>query len=208
MFANGERPPPGAALPYHRDAVTQTPMEGPMSTDHTTASEPGTPRGRSIEIDAPPARVWEIVSEVRNAPRWSSQARKVFATTGPTALGTRSFNINRQGPVFWPTTSRVVDFQPERRFANRTGGHGTQWIFELEPTPSGGTRLTERSEPPAALVAAVRRVTAALPGGRGGGRGSSSSSSSASASASGPSATTTASPSGSLRRIKALAEQS
>ena len=33
----------------------------------------------SIEIDAPPARIWEIVSEVRNAPQWSSQARKVFA---------------------------------------------------------------------------------------------------------------------------------
>ncbi|WP_295647706.1 SRPBCC family protein [uncultured Dietzia sp.] len=179
--------------------MTQTPMEGPMSTDHTPAPETGTPRGRSIEIDAPPARVWELVSEVRNAPRWSTQARKVLATSGPTALGTRSFNINRQGPVFWPTTSRVVDFQPERRFANRTGGHGTQWIFELEPTPSGGTRLTERSEPPAALVAAVRKLTSALPGGRGGPRGSSSSSSTPSS----PSSS-----SGSLRRIKALAEQS
>lgn len=148
------------------------------------------PLGSSIEIDAPPARVWEIVSDVRNAPRWSSQARKVFAGTGPTTLGTRSFNINRQGPVFWPTTSRVVDFRPERRFANRTGGHGTQWIFELESTPAGGTLLTEHSEPPAALVAVVRRLTAALPRARNRTRSSSSS------------------PSGSLRRIKALAEQS
>lgn len=51
-----------------------------MTTDSTPESEPVTTARNSIEIDAPPARVWQIVSEVRNAPQWSGQAHKVFAT--------------------------------------------------------------------------------------------------------------------------------
>ena len=39
----------------------------------------------SIEIDAPPARVWEVISEVRNATQWSSQAWKIFPLGGRTA---------------------------------------------------------------------------------------------------------------------------
>ena len=173
-----------------------------MSSDPPAAPQGPTARGKPIEIDAPPARVWQIVSEVRNAPQWSSQARKVYATSGPTRLGTNSLNVNRQGPVFWPTTSRVVGFEPERRFVNRTGGHGTLWIFELEPTASGGTRLTERSEPPAALVAAVRTLSGLLPTGRKGTPTSLSSSGS-------PDSSTPAAPrpSSSLLHIKALAEQ-
>ena len=131
----------------------------------TTAN---TPAGieSSIEIDAPPARVWELVSEVRNAPRWSTQARKVLATSGPTALGTRSFNINRQGPVFWPTTSRVVEFEPGRRFANRISENTTIWVFELEPTANGGTRLTERREVPEGLTFISKFLTDKLFGGQ------------------------------------------
>lgn len=102
----------------------------------------------TIEIDAPPARVWEVVSEVRNAPQWSSQAYKVIAFGGRTTAGTRAININKQGRLIWPTTSRVVEFEPGRRFANRVTENTTVWVFELEPTASGGTRLTERRETP------------------------------------------------------------
>ena len=144
----------------------------------------------SIEIDAPPARVWEIVSEVRNAPKWSAQAVRVLATGGPTDMGTRSLNINRQGPVFWPTTSRVVEFEPERRIANRIGGHGTVWSFDLEPTPGGGTLLSQRQDIPAALTSIAGAVAARLPGGRSDGD-----------------ASRRTGPSSSLRRIKDLAER-
>lgn len=106
----------------------------------------------SIEIDAPPARVWEVVSEVRNAPQWSSQAHKVVALGGRTTAGTWALNINKRGPIFWPTTSRVVEFEPGRRFANRITENTTIWVFELEPTADGGTRLTERREVPSGLT--------------------------------------------------------
>ena len=153
-------------------------------------SSPNAPIESSIEIDAPPARVWEIVSEVRNAPQWSSQAVKVYASGGATTLGTHSFNLNKQGPVYWPTWSRVVAFEPERRIANRTGGHGTVWSFELTPTPTGGTRLVQRQEIPALLTSAVGAVTSRLPG-----------------AASGEASSGSRGPSGALRRIKSAAER-
>ncbi|MDV8001600.1 SRPBCC family protein [Rhodococcus sp. IEGM 1408] len=125
----------------------------------TTESAPISAIESSIEIDAPPARVWEVVSEVRNAPQWSSQAVKVIALGGRTSAGTRAININRRGPLFWPTTSRVVEFEPGRRFANRIAENTTVWAFELEPTSSGGTRLTQRREVPHGLTLLSRFLT-------------------------------------------------
>lgn len=114
----------------------------------TSESESVGATENSIEIDAAPARVWEIVSEIRNAPQWSSQAFKVFALGGRTTVGTRAVNINKQGKLIWPTTSRVVEFEPGRRIANRISENTTLWVFELEPTASGGTKLIERRETP------------------------------------------------------------
>ncbi|EYT61082.1 cyclase [Dietzia sp. UCD-THP] len=120
----------------------------------------------SIEIDAPPARVWEVVSEVRNAPQWSTQAYQVVALGGRTTAGTRALNINRRGPLFWPTTSRVVEFEPGRRFANRITENTTVWVFELDPLPGGGTRLTERREVPSGLTFISTFLTEKLFGGQ------------------------------------------
>lgn len=120
-----------------------------MSSENTSVAH----IENSIEIDAPPARVWEIVSEVRNAPQWSSQAVTVLALGGRTSLGTRALNINKQGKLIWPTTSRVVEFEPGRRIANRVTENTTLWAFELEPTESGGTRLIERRETPTGVSA-------------------------------------------------------
>lgn len=120
----------------------------------------------SIEIDAPPARVWEVISDVRNATQWSSQAWKVFALGGRTTKGTRALNINKRGPIIWPTTSRVVEFEPGRRFANRITENTTVWVFELEPTASGGTVLTERREVPEGLTFISRFLTDKVFGGQ------------------------------------------
>lgn len=120
----------------------------------------------SIEIDAPPARVWEVVSEVRNATQWSSQAFKIFALGGRTTKGTRALNINKRGPLFWPTTSRVVEFEPGRRFGNRISENTTIWVFELEPLPGARTKLIERREVPSGLTMISRVLTDRLFGGQ------------------------------------------
>lgn len=131
----------------------------------TTDSSPATIES-SIEIDAPPARVWEVVSDVRNATQWSSQAWKIFALGGRTTKGTWALNLNKRGPVLWPTTSRVVEFEPGRRFGNRITENTTIWVFELEPTPDGGTRLTERREVPEGLTFISRFLTDKVFGGQ------------------------------------------
>lgn len=95
-----------------------------------------------IRINAPVERVWELVSEVRNAPRWSSQARKVFAVGAGTKSGTFSVNVNHRGPVVWPTWARVTDFRPNVRFANEVGMAGATWVFELERADSGESEST------------------------------------------------------------------
>ncbi|MCT1432723.1 MULTISPECIES: SRPBCC family protein [Dietzia] len=120
----------------------------------------------SIEIDAPPARVWEVISEVRNATQWSSQAWKIFPLGGRTAKGTWALNLNKRGPLLWPTTSRVVEFEPGRRFANRITENTTVWVFDLEPTPAGGTLLTERREVPDGLTFISRFLTDKVFGGQ------------------------------------------
>lgn len=121
----------------------------------------------SIEIDAPPARVWEVVSEVRNATEWSSQAVKIIALGGRTTKGTRALNINKRGPLFWPTTSRVVEFEPGRRFGNRISENTTIWVFELEPLPGARTKLIERREVPTGLTKLSRVLTDKVFGGQG-----------------------------------------
>lgn len=117
-----------------------------------------------VEINAPVERVWELISEVRNAPQWSSQARKVFALGAGTKKGTFSVNLNRRGKVAWPTWAKVVDFQPNARFANEVGMAGAVWVFELERGP-GTTVLRQYRETfyPRGFIAG-RLVTPAMGG--------------------------------------------
>lgn len=101
----------------------------------------------SIEIDAPPARVWEVVSDLRRMGEWSPQCKKMIIRGGEVKQGTRTINVNRQGWKVWPTRSYVKVFEPERELALKIAENGTVWTYELEPT-STGTRLTEHRTAP------------------------------------------------------------
>lgn len=94
-----------------------------------------------VDIDAPPARVWELISDLRRMPQWSPQCRwmKPF---GPVRPGTRTLNLNRRNRFMWPTTSKVVEMVPEKKLAFRVDANRTVWSYELEANGSG-TRLTE-----------------------------------------------------------------
>ena len=102
----------------------------------------------SIEIDATPEQVWALVSDPTRMPEWSPQCRKsVVRGGGPVGVGTRTLNVNRRGPLVWPTRSEVVEFEPGRRFSFRIAENGTVWSYVLEPTATG-TRLTESRHAP------------------------------------------------------------
>ncbi len=96
----------------------------------------------SIEIDASPAAVWAVVSDLRRMGEWSPQCRRMIIRGGEVRQGTRTINLNRQGWKWWPTRSYVKVFEPEKRLVLKTAENGTLWSYELEPTATG-TRLTE-----------------------------------------------------------------
>jgi uncharacterized protein YndB with AHSA1/START domain len=94
-----------------------------------------------IDIDAPVAKVWSLVSDLNRMPEWSPQCR-VMKPLGPLRPGTRTVNVNRRGLLMWPTTCTVTDVVPEKRVAFRVNTNNTVWSYELEPTATG-TLLTE-----------------------------------------------------------------
>ena len=101
----------------------------------------------SIDVDAPPATVWKLVTDLPRMASWSPQVVRTVVRGGPVALGTRTLNINRRGPLVWPTRSKVVRFEPHRDFAFRIKDNNTIWSFALEPTGTG-TRVVQRREAP------------------------------------------------------------
>lgn len=99
----------------------------------------------STRVEAPAARVWEVVGDVRRMPDFSPELRKVFTLGRRTGPGSRFVGINRRGPVAWPTTSKVVRWEPERAIAWKVLESGATWLYELEPADGGSaTTLTAR----------------------------------------------------------------
>lgn len=111
----------------------------------------------STEIDATPAEVWAVVSDLTRMGEWSPQCRYTRVRGGGVVEpGARTININRQGFLVWPTTSKVLDVDPERRIAFRVSENGTVWSYDLTALPDGRTRLTERRAAPDGTSAVSR----------------------------------------------------
>src|SRR5882672_3927727 len=94
-----------------------------------------------IDIDAPVAKVWALVSDLSRMPQWSPQCR-MMKPLGPVRQGTRTINLNRRNRTFWPTTSTVTEVIPGEKIAFRVNQNGTIWSYELVPTEVG-TRVVE-----------------------------------------------------------------
>jgi uncharacterized protein YndB with AHSA1/START domain len=104
-------------------------------------SEP-TPISATVEMKADPATVWRIVSDLRRMPEFSPELRKAFVIGKP-GVGANILGVNRRKLVVWPTTSKVVRWEPERAVAWKTRESGATWVYELEATPDG-TQVTGR----------------------------------------------------------------
>lgn len=101
----------------------------------------------TIDIAAPPAKVWALVSDLRNMARWSPQTAKSFLR-GQNGPGARFLNINRKGLLVWPTQTKVVRYQEGTEIAWRVKENFTVWSLRLEPTADGGTRVVQTREAP------------------------------------------------------------
>ena len=116
-----------------------------------------------IDIAAPPATVWPLVSDLSLMPRWSPQCRLMRAF-GPLRQGARTINFNRRGYQFWPTTSRITEFIPEKKLAFRVNENNTVWSYELESTATG-TRLVESRHAENGVKPVLNALVSAFMGG-------------------------------------------
>ncbi len=121
----------------------------------------------SIEIDAPLAAVWALVSDVRRYPEWSPQVASTRLRGGAEelALGVQFTNLNRDGDLEWKSTGEVVRFTLEHELAFRIEENWVVWGFSLEPTPTG-CRLTQRREAPDGLSELSLQLTDGFMGGQ------------------------------------------
>jgi uncharacterized protein YndB with AHSA1/START domain len=93
----------------------------------------------TVNMAAPPDRVWELVSDVTQIGRYSPETFEavwIDGATGP-APGARfrgHVKRNGRGPVYW-TTCTVVESEPGREFAFGVGNGDTPlnvWRYRLK----------------------------------------------------------------------------
>jgi hypothetical protein len=103
----------------------------------------------TVHMDAPPEKVWALVSDVTRIGEFSPEvfeAEWLDGATGP-AVGARfrgHVRRNERGPVYW-TTCSVTECEPGRAFAFGVGPPGkalNTWGYRLEAR-DGGTDVTE-----------------------------------------------------------------
>jgi uncharacterized protein YndB with AHSA1/START domain len=103
----------------------------------------------SIVIDAPPERVWALISDLQLPARFSSefQGADLLGGARAPAVGARFVGRNHHPAIgSWETTSTITAFDPPRQFAydveSDDGRPSASWRFLLEAVESG-TRLTQ-----------------------------------------------------------------
>lgn len=115
----------------------------------------------TVHMQAPPERIWDLVSDVTKIGRYSPEtfeAEWVGGATGP-AVGARfrgHVKRNGRGPTYW-APCRVIACEPGREFAFAVGpGRRTinTWRYRLEPA-GDGTDVTESFELAPALPVRV-----------------------------------------------------
>ncbi len=117
-------------------------------------------------IDAPPERVWRLVSDIGLMPDMSGELLSVAWLDGATApaLGARFTGRNRHPSMGeWSTTSHVVSYEPPTVFAWAVSDPerpSATWRFTVEPD-NGGTALSQRVQlgpGPSGLSIAIEKM--------------------------------------------------
>ena len=94
---------------------------------------------RSIEINAPPERVWAVLSDVERWPEWTPTARSVVMETQPPFAVRSRATLELRGqkkPSLW----EVTDLQPGREFTwQMRAGPGLRVVagHVVEPLATG-----------------------------------------------------------------------
>ncbi|MEQ6900868.1 SRPBCC family protein [Nocardioides sp. YIM 152588] len=124
----------------------------------------------TVDVDAAPATVWALVTDLPRMARWSPQVVRSKVWGRAVGQGAKFTNLNRRGYLFWPTNGKVVRFTPPSEhsvgeFGFRINENRTIWSFTLEPTATG-TRVIQRRETPDGISGVSMGLTKAALGGQ------------------------------------------
>ena len=106
----------------------------------------------SIDINASPEVVWELVADITRMGEWSPECVRAEwedGATGP-AVGANFRGYNKAGTFEWNAPGLVTDCEPGRIFAfvvPRDSATTNRWCFELSAN-ANGTTLTESFDAP------------------------------------------------------------
>ncbi len=106
----------------------------------------------SIEIDAAPEVVWQLVADITRMGEWSPECRRASwdeGVTGPD-VGALFHGHNKAGTFEWDAPCIVIACEPGNVFefqVPRVGDVVTRWRFEFAPN-GNGTTLTESFDAP------------------------------------------------------------
>jgi uncharacterized protein YndB with AHSA1/START domain len=105
----------------------------------------------SIDIDAPPERLYGMVSDLSRMGEWSPEnlgGKWLGGATGA-AEGARFKGRNRNGWRRWSTKVRIVTANPPKEVAWESSAFGMKvalWRYRFEANGKGGTTVTESTE--------------------------------------------------------------
>jgi hypothetical protein len=113
----------------------------------------GTSGSASVHVNAPPDKLYALVSDVTRMGEWSPETVRcewLDDATGP-AVGARFKGSNRRSFMRWSTTPRVVAADVGRNFAfvvplAISKREVAEWRYRFEPAADGGTDVTESFE--------------------------------------------------------------
>jgi uncharacterized protein YndB with AHSA1/START domain len=120
----------------------------------------------SIVIDAPIARVWEIVADVTRIPEWSPVCHNVEWIDGSSAavVDARFRGHNRLNGARWSRDCVITAAEPEAELAFHTlfkGEESTRWRYRFEPD---GSTTTVREAYQVVMMPLWVRLFRRLPG--------------------------------------------
>jgi uncharacterized membrane protein len=112
----------------------------------------------SVDVAAPPDRVWEVLVDVQRWPEWTESVSSVRPLdAGPLAVGSR---VEISQPRVPTGTYTVTALEPGRVFTweQRQPGSTVTAYHECAPLPGGGTRVDLRVVMSGAVGGVVGRL--------------------------------------------------